>query len=104
MPEPQVSFFRRRCAVNLCDFCVPVHLHVKSKFGHDVLDFARKDIDDYNFCISHSADECSAYCKTCDVPICILCVFIKHRSHKISELNAKIDELSKTIAEEIERL
>ena len=30
--------------------------------------------------------------------------FFKHRSHEISELNTKIDELSKTIAEEIERL
>nr|XP_022323137.1 uncharacterized protein LOC111124511 [Crassostrea virginica] len=41
-----VSFFCRRCGVNLCDSCVPVHLRVKSKFGHDVVDYASKDNDD----------------------------------------------------------
>ncbi|XP_078327276.1 uncharacterized protein LOC111124510 [Crassostrea virginica] len=41
-----VSFFCRRCWVNLCDPCVPVHLRVKSKFGHDVVDYASKDDDD----------------------------------------------------------
>ena len=40
-----VSFFCRRCGVNLCDPCVPVHLRVKSKFGHDVVDYASKDND-----------------------------------------------------------
>nr|XP_022323134.1 uncharacterized protein LOC111124508 isoform X2 [Crassostrea virginica] len=41
-----VSFFCRRCWVNLCDPCVPVHLRVKSKFGHDVVNYASKDDDD----------------------------------------------------------
>ncbi|XP_078327109.1 uncharacterized protein LOC111122729 [Crassostrea virginica] len=99
-----VSFFCQRCGVNLCDSCVPVHLRVKSKFGHVILDFASKDFDDFNFCISHSENECSAYCKTCEVPICILCVSIKHRSHEISELHEKIEELLKAITEENERL
>ena len=47
-----VSFFCRRCGVNLCDPCVPVHLRVKSKFGHDVVDYASKDDDDddVSFC------------------------------------------------------
>ncbi|XP_078327199.1 uncharacterized protein LOC111125605 [Crassostrea virginica] len=40
-----VSFFYRRCGVNLCDPCVPVHLRVKSKFGHDVVYYASKDND-----------------------------------------------------------
>ncbi|XP_056015630.1 uncharacterized protein LOC125674334 [Ostrea edulis] len=41
-----VSFFCRRCGVNLCDPCVPVHLRIKSKTGHDVVDFASRDDDD----------------------------------------------------------
>ena len=46
-----VSFFCRRCGVNLCDSCIPVHLRVKSKFGHDVVNYASKDDDDdVSFC------------------------------------------------------
>ena len=83
--EP-VSFFCRRCGVNLCDQCALSHLRTKSKFGHDVVDFASKDDDDSFLCDSHPQHECLAYCKTCDVPICILCVSIKHKSHEISEI------------------
>ena len=99
-----VSFFCRRCSVKLCDPCVPVHLRVSSQTGHHVVDFASKDFDDSNFCISHPENKCSAYCKTCDQPICILCVSIKHRSHEISELHEKIEELLKAITKENERL
>ena len=99
-----VSFFCRRCSVKLCDPCVPVHLRVSSQTGHHVVDFASKDFDDSNFCISHPENKCSAYCKTCDQPICILCVSIKHRSHEISELHEKIEELLKAINKENERL
>ncbi|XP_056013661.1 uncharacterized protein LOC125673876 [Ostrea edulis] len=41
-----VSFFCRRCGVNLCDPCVPVHLRIKSKTGHDVVYFGSRDDDD----------------------------------------------------------
>ncbi|XP_022326078.1 uncharacterized protein LOC111126015 [Crassostrea virginica] len=99
-----VSFFCRRCGVNLCDSCVPVHLRVKSKFGHDVVDYASKDDDDVCLCDSHPENKCSAYCKECDVPICILCVSIKHKSHEISELHDKVEELLKEITEENNRL
>ena len=101
--EP-VSFFCRRCGVNLCDQCALSHLRTKSKFGHDVVDFASKDDDDSFLCDSHPQHECLAYCKTCDVPICILCVSIKHKSHEISELHDKIEGLLKDIALENNRL
>ena len=44
-----VSFSCRRCRVNLCDPCVPVHLRVSSQNGHGVVDFTKKD-DDMCFC------------------------------------------------------
>ncbi|XP_078323261.1 uncharacterized protein LOC144622464 [Crassostrea virginica] len=102
--QSPVSFFCRRCGVNLCDPCVLLHLRVKSKFGHDVVDYVSKDDDDVCFCESHPENKCSAYCKECDVPICILCVSIKHKSHEISELQDKIDELLKDITRENDRL
>ncbi|XP_052689816.1 uncharacterized protein LOC128167888 [Crassostrea angulata] len=102
-PEP-VSFFCRRCGVKLCDPCVLKHLRVKSKNGHDIVDFVSKDDDDTCHCDSHPQNDCSAFCKTCDVPICILCVSIKHKSHEISELSGKIEELLNVIARENDRL
>eukprot|EP00105_Crassostrea_gigas_P005205 XP_011418717.1 PREDICTED: uncharacterized protein LOC105321926 [Crassostrea gigas] len=102
--ETPVSFYCRRCGVNLCDSCLPIHMRVKSKNGHDVVDYVSKDDDDTCFCESHPKNECSAYCKTCNVSICMLCVSIKHKSHEMSELSDKIEELLKVIAKENERL
>ncbi|XP_078327089.1 uncharacterized protein LOC144623045 [Crassostrea virginica] len=102
--QSPVSFFCRRCGVNLCDPCALLHLRVKSKFGHDVVDYSSKDDDDVCLCDSHPENICSAYCKECDVPICILCVSIKHKLHEISELQDKIDELLKDINRENDRL
>ncbi|XP_052698680.1 uncharacterized protein LOC128176415 [Crassostrea angulata] len=102
--QQPVSFFCRRCGVNLCDPCVLIHLRVKSKNGHDIVDYASKDDDDTCHCDSHPQNDCSAYCKTCDAPICMLCVSIKHKSHEMSELSDKIEELLKVIARENDRL
>ena len=100
--EP-VSFFCRRCGVNLCDPCALLHLRVKTKFGHDVVEFANKDDDDSCFCDTHPKHECSAYCETCDLPICPLCVSVKHKSHELSDLHDKIEELLRNIAKENDR-
>eukprot|EP00105_Crassostrea_gigas_P021094 XP_011440106.1 PREDICTED: uncharacterized protein LOC105337176 [Crassostrea gigas] len=102
--QQPVSFFCRRCGVNLCDTCIAIHVRVKSTNVHEIVDFASKDDDDTCHCDSHPQNDCSAYCKTCDAPICILCVSIKHRSHEMSELSDKIEELLKIIAKENDRL
>ena len=95
--QKPVTFFCRQCVLTLCDDCVPVHLRVKCKYGHDVVDYASKDAEESNFCESHPERKCSAYCKTCDVPICILCATIKHKSHEVSELQDKVRELLERI-------
>nr|XP_034325999.1 uncharacterized protein LOC117689318 isoform X2 [Crassostrea gigas] len=98
--QQPVSFFCRRCRVSLCVLCVPIHLRVNSKNGHDVVDFASKDNSDRCHCDFNP----KKYCKSCDAPICILCVTNKHKSHDISELSDKIEEYLKVIAKENNRL
>ncbi|XP_052696874.1 uncharacterized protein LOC128175355 [Crassostrea angulata] len=44
--QQPVSFFCRRCGVNLCDPCAIRHLRVKSKNGHNIVDYTSKDDDD----------------------------------------------------------
>ena len=78
-----VSFFCRRCGVSLCDPCVLLHLCVKSKFGHDVVDYASKDDNEF-----------SVFCKTCDLPIW------EHKLHDQSELSVKVEEVLKNITPE----
>lgn len=99
--EP-VSYFCRRCGVNLCYLCVTEHLRATSINGHEIVDFAKKN--DSCFCDSHPKQECFAYCNTCALPICHLCVSIKHKSHEISELSEKIEEVLKSITPESDRL
>ena len=101
--EP-VSFFCRRCCDNLCDPCVLVHLRLKTKFGHDIVEFSIKDDDDSCLCDSHPKHECAAYCETCDIPICILCVSVKHKSHKICDLHDKLEDLQRDIIRKNDRL
>lgn len=101
--EP-VLFFCRQCKVNLCGSCVAVHVRARARNGHTILDFASKDDNDPCLCEFHPEKECSFYCITCDVAICLVCVPIKHRSHDISELADKIKELLKEIAKENNRL
>ncbi|XP_056021782.1 E3 ubiquitin-protein ligase TRIM36-like [Ostrea edulis] len=101
--EP-VSFFCRRCGVNLCDSCVPVHLRMKSKTGHIVVNYGSGDYDDTCTCDSHPQNECCVYCQTCDVPICMVCVLNKHKSHEMFELSKKIEEMIEIITRENERL
>ncbi|XP_062587678.1 uncharacterized protein LOC134249340 [Saccostrea cucullata] len=98
------SFCCRRCGVNLCDPCVPMHLRIKSVNGHDVVDYTDKDVNETCICASHPQQECCAYCNTCDSPICLVCVSIKHKSHEMSELSEKIEELLKEITRENELL
>ena len=98
----ETSFFSilfcRRCGFSLCDPCVTVHLHFKSKIVHGVVEYVnREDDDEACFCDSRPENRYTAYCKTCDVPICILCLSIKHKSHDVSELKDKIEELLKCI-------
>nr|XP_034325994.1 uncharacterized protein LOC117689315 [Crassostrea gigas] len=44
--QQPVLFFCRRCGVNLCDPCALRHLRVKSKNGHDIVDYTSKEDDD----------------------------------------------------------
>lgn len=102
--QKPVSFFCRRCGSNLCDACVPVHLRLKSKTGHEVVDYGSRSDDHTNFCDSHPKNKCSAYCKTCDAPICMLCISLTHKSHELSDLSDRIEQLLNVITRENDRL
>ncbi|XP_078341346.1 uncharacterized protein LOC144627657 [Crassostrea virginica] len=98
-----VSCFCQGCQVNLCYDCIKKHMESDSSIVHSITDYKHKN-DAHTFCDSHSRMECTAYCKTCHVPICLQCVSIGHKSHEISELSDKIEELFQSITQENDRL
>ncbi|XP_062618840.1 uncharacterized protein LOC134280442 [Saccostrea cucullata] len=91
-----VNFKCNRCAVKLCSACVGPHMLTKPKNGHNVTE--------YNECLTHPQHRFSAFCKTCDIPICVLCISIKHKTHRISELSEKVETLLNIITTENKRL
>lgn len=97
-----VSFSCRRCRVNICDTCVPVHLREKALSGHDIVEYGTKDEE--SICELHPPNGCFTYCKTCDISICKLCVSYKHSTHETSQLSEQIEQLLKKIEQENGRL
>ncbi|XP_062595026.1 uncharacterized protein LOC134256394 [Saccostrea cucullata] len=99
-----VIFTCKRCTVNLCHACVESHILLKSKNGHNVTKYNEQNKPKGGECLTHPQQQCSAFCKTCDIPICVICVSIKHGTHDTCELSEKVDLLSEFIATENERL
>ena len=55
--EDAVSFFRRRCEINICDPCLPLHLRQKTRYGHDVVKYnSQKEDESYGNTSSASGD------------------------------------------------
>ncbi|XP_061179971.1 uncharacterized protein LOC133188519 [Saccostrea echinata] len=99
-----VNFTCKRCAVKLCSACVLPHMHINSENGHEVTNFIEQKKPDVGECLTHSKQPFSAFCKTCDIPICVLCASIKHKTHDICELSEKVNALSDFITKENEQL
>lgn len=72
-----------------CDPFVTVHLRFKSKTGHDVVDYASKEDDD-DACLCDTRLENN--CKKCEVPICLLCLSIKHKLHDVTKCITPIND------------
>ena len=100
-PKP-VSFSCRSCVDDLCEDCLPGHVRQPSRTGHDVVDLAKKNEDKSSFCESHLDQLCSTFCKTCDLPICNLCVSNEHNSHNLSKLSEKIEEVLTCINDQVQ--
>ncbi|XP_062577350.1 uncharacterized protein LOC134239195 [Saccostrea cucullata] len=103
-PNP-VEFYCKRCQVRLCETCLPVHTRLKTELGHAIDEYFTEDDENTNCsCALHPEFERGAFCETCGVPVCLLCVSFDHKSHVIAELTNKIPELLDTVTRENLRL
>ncbi|XP_061167204.1 uncharacterized protein LOC133176049 [Saccostrea echinata] len=99
-----VVFTCKKCVVKLCSVCVGPHMLIKSENGHDVTKYNKQSKLEGGECKNHPKQHCSAFCNNCDIPICVLCVLNKHKTHDIIELSEKVDKLSDFITKENKRL
>lgn len=99
-----VLFFCRQCKFNLCEYCIEYHQRTESRNGHDIIDYDERNNEGISKCGFHPQKECVAYCKSCNVPICLLCITLRHKSHDVSELSDKIEELLTVISDENNKL
>lgn len=69
------------CEVKLCKTCVGEHLANLSQ-KHKVAPFQQCGYkSDYPNCQTHIHKPCHHWCKTCDIPICVLCSSDRHKGH-----------------------
>ncbi|XP_048743290.2 uncharacterized protein LOC125656745 [Ostrea edulis] len=78
----------KTCGMKICEECVSIHLKIKSKVGHvlvDILEGCNDDSEDCK-CRSHPEFDCQVFCKTCNLPLCLICSSTKHKPHDMVEL------------------
>lgn len=73
------------CAVFLCVNCQRTHKRTRN---HNVCSLALLDVEPnetlhkVNYCRTHTGEELTYYCKTCDLPVCNDCTFLDHPKGK----------------------
>ncbi|XP_062619824.1 E3 ubiquitin-protein ligase TRIM71-like [Saccostrea cucullata] len=93
------------CLVNLCKACVGEHISTGETKDHEVVKFQdRKSTPLYPECKHHNKQQCTMYCKQCDVPVCTKCLTSdQHLGHKLSEILQIVeDKKNKIIKDQTE--
>nr|XP_022307850.1 uncharacterized protein LOC111113851 [Crassostrea virginica] len=92
------------CHTYLCEACVREHLSDESK-DHYIVPFKLRGI--IPKCTKHSSKKCTKLCKTCNVPVCPLCIVSsehkKHKTEGIGKATAKTKELIRKDLKEFDK-
>ncbi|XP_048740735.2 uncharacterized protein LOC125654737 [Ostrea edulis] len=75
------------CQINLCVYCVSVHVEKLKTTKHDIVPYQDRDIKfTFRLCAKHSNQRCEAQCQQCDVQVCMKCIISNHIGHTIGEI------------------
>ena len=89
-----------QCCMFYCQECVIGHNIMKSYKDHRVLalkDFEVKDYEDVMkrpvFCPKedHNKEELKYFCKTCEMPVCQICVTLDHGGHNMKLIKEEVE-------------
>lgn len=99
-----VQLICKTCNVKLCKTCAGQHLLDGTK-EHKVLPLMyQKNAPKYPTCSKHTTKQCERYCKECDIPICIHCVYKNHQHHPFENLLEKCEIQREIIQRDLEEL
>nr|XP_022307827.1 tripartite motif-containing protein 45-like [Crassostrea virginica] len=88
------------CHIHLCEACVGKHLSDESK-DHYIVPFKLRGI--IPKCTNHSSKTCTTLCKTCNIPVCPLCIVSsKHKKHKTEDIGKAMAKKIKLIRKDLE--
>jgi hypothetical protein len=95
--------------VNVCDKCEQIHNKKQTNIHHQIVDLKtplqdveQKVIIDNIRCDEYQIKMACLFCRTCDHPVCQVCVSCTHNKHKFESieniLSEKMDELKEVEA------
>ena len=88
------------CHIHLCEACVETHLSDQSKEHYIVPFKLRGRIPK---CTKHSSKTSTTLCKTCNIPVCPLCIASsQHKKHKTEGIGKALTEKKELIRKDLE--
>ncbi|XP_022298304.2 uncharacterized protein LOC111107407 [Crassostrea virginica] len=89
--DEAVQQFCNTCQVNLCVDCISKHVDTLKFQSHDIIHFKSRNIPLVSIqCRGHPGQKCEAYCRQCQIPVCIKCLIGPHKGHDVEELSFSI--------------
>ena len=89
--DEAVQQFCNTCQVNLCVDCISKHVDTLKFQSHDIVHFKSRNIPLVSTqCRGHPGQKCEAYCRQCQMPVCIKCLIGPHKGHDVEELSFSI--------------
>ena len=90
------------CHIHLCETCVGKHLSEETK-AHYIVPFKLRELTPE--CTKHSSVVCTLLCKTCNVPICTLCIAPgEHEQHLGQDILAFFETKMKLMQKDLQDL
>ena len=82
--ENSTKQFCNSCQVRLCVDCVSKHVNMVTSLPHDIVLFQNRKLQlTFDECQIHLDEKCLLHCRTCDIPVCVMCIVGPHKTHNL---------------------
>lgn len=82
--ENSTKQFCNSCQVRLCVDCVSKHVNMVTSLPHDIVLFQNRKLQlTFDECQIHLDEKCLLHCRTCDIPVCVMCIVGPHKTHSL---------------------
>jgi len=95
------SMYCVQCQQNYCEQCSLHHSKVKRRSSHTQVDIgtgskpAKISKLSTNKCEEHKDKKMEAFCRDCNVPVCVMCLFESHQTHDVVDIKIASEDFRK---------